>query len=344
MNMMGPPGTTSPNPLTPELAKKIEGVNGVDFAINRYIAMGSLEFNNLQGFGFAMSMPEGEKRKNAEETINMKVSSGRLLKDGDGRKVVVGSSFGDNTLGFKRAMKVGDKILLNEISFEVVGIMEKKGSFMFDMAVVVNEDILLKDLRQNGDDTVNIIAVKVKDVNQIDKVKADIEKVLRKERNVKLGEEDFTVESPKKVLETLNSSLFAVKLFVVIIAAISLLVGGIGITNTMYTSVMERTKEIGIMKSIGAKNKTIFSLFALESGFLGMTGGIIGVVLGLIFAYGLAFAGQMILGSGLIQAKATPFLLLASLAFSFFVGIIAGILPAMKASRMKPVDSLRFVK
>lgn len=344
MNMMGPPGTTSPRPLTSDLAKKIDSVNGVDVAINRYIATGTLEFNNLQGIGFAMSIPDGEKRKKVEEMVNIKVSSGRLLKDGDSRKVILGSSFGDNTVGLNKPVKVGDRILLNNIPFEVLGIMEKKGSFIFDMAVIVNEDVLLKDLRKNGDDTVNIIAVKIKDANQIDKVKSDIEKVLRKERGVDIGEEDFVVQSAKKTLDSLNSSLFAVKLFVIIIASISLLVGGIGIMNTMYTAVLERTKEIGIMKSIGATNKTIFSLFALESGLLGMVGGIIGVLLGLFFAFSLASIGKLALGSDLISVKITPFLLFGSLAFSFFVGLFAGLLPAVRASKMKPVDSLRFVK
>ena len=111
MNMMGPPGTASPNPLTKDLAKKIESVNGVDVAINRYIAIGTLEFNNLQGIGFATSMPSGEKRKQLEEIGNIRVQTGRLLKDGDNKAVVVGSSFTKTDNGFGKPIKVGDKIL-----------------------------------------------------------------------------------------------------------------------------------------------------------------------------------------------------------------------------------------
>jgi putative ABC transport system permease protein len=220
--------------------------------------------------------------------------------------------------------------------------MEKKGSYLFDFAMVINEGILLSDFGDTGE--VNVIAVKVEDINNIDTVKANIEKLLRKERNVDIGEEDFTVETPKKVLETLNSSLFAVQLFVYIIAAISLIVGGIGIMNTMYTSVLERTKEIGVMKSIGAKNSTIFTLFSIESGMLGMVGGIVGILMGLAFAYGLAAVGRVALGADLIQADVSLGLITGALLFSFFVGTAAGVFPAFQASKLQPVDALRSVK
>ena len=136
----------------------------------------------------------------------------------------------------------------------------------------------------------------------------------------------------------------SVKIFVYIIAAISLLVGGIGITNTMYASVVERTKEIGIMKSIGAKRSDIFTLFFMESGLLGMVGGLIGISLGLSLAYGLAAIGKASLGSDLIQAHVTPGLVIGALMFSFIIGVIAGLLPAIQAAKMQPVNALRHVK
>ncbi|MFA6089007.1 MAG: ABC transporter permease [Candidatus Woesearchaeota archaeon] len=343
MNFAGPPGTAVPNPLTKDLAKKIESVNGVDVAINRYIAIGTLEFNNIQGIGFATSIPSGEKRKQLEEIGSIRVQSGRLLKDGDNKAVVIGSSFTKTDNGFGRPIKVGDKILLNEIQFDVIGILETRGSFTFDMAVIINENVMLQDFNKD-ENSVNIIAVKVEDLKNIEKTRVDIEKLLRKERDVKVGEEDFTVQSPQKALESLNSALFAVQLFVIIIATISLVVGGIGIMNTMYTSVLERTKEIGILKSIGAQNNAVFLLFAFESGLLGLVGGLIGIFLGVSLAYGLAAVGRIILGAGLIQAKVTLPLIIMAISFSFVIGLLAGVFPALKASRQKPVDSLRHVK
>jgi len=338
----GPPGTGAITPLTDDLAEKIEKVSGVEAAINRYLKSGTFEFNDRQTIiGSAMSMPEGDRRKIVETMMNIKAEQGRLLKDGDARKVLLGNSFAEEDV-FGKGIKAGDSVLLNNIKYEVVGIMEKKGSFLFDYAVLINEETLLQDFGDDG--SVNIIGVKVRDPNGIDKVKADVERLLRKERDVKEGEEDFIVESPQKTLETLNSSLFAVQLFVYIIAGISLIVGGIGIMNTMYTAVIERTKEIGIMKSIGAKNSTIFGIFAIESGLLGMVGGIIGIILGLIFAYGLAAAGRVALGVDLIQAHVSIALIFMSLAFSFIVGLVAGVLPAYQASKLQPVEALRQAK
>ena len=337
----GPPGTGAITPLTDDLAEKIEKVSGVEAAINRYLKSGTFEFNDRQTIGSAMSMPEGDRRKIVETMMNIKAEQGRLLKDGDARKVLLGNSFAEEDV-FGKGIKAGDSVLLNNIKYEVVGIMEKKGSFLFDYAVLINEETLLQDFGDDG--SVNIIGIKVRYPNEIDRVKADVERLLRKERDVKEGEEDFIVESPQKTLETLNSSLFAVQLFVYIIAGISLIVGGIGIMNTMYTAVIERTKEIGIMKSIGAKNSTIFGIFAIESGLLGMVGGIIGIILGLIFAYGLAAAGRVALGVDLIQAHVSIALIFMSLAFSFIVGLVAGVLPAYQASKLQPVEALRQAK
>jgi len=146
------------------------------------------------------------------------------------------------------------------------------------------------------------------------------------------------------MLETLDSTLFAIYLFIIIIASISLIVGGIGITNTMYTAVLERTKEIGILKSIGARNSMIFQLFFIESGLLGMMGGIVGIILGLILAYGLAAVGRATLGVDLIQAHVSIFWIIFALMFSFIVGLGAGLVPAYQASKKHPVEALRYAK
>jgi putative ABC transport system permease protein len=135
--------------------------------------------------------------------------------------------------------------------------------------------------------------------------------------------------------------LLGINIFVIIIASISLIVGGIGILNTMYTSVLERTKEIGIMKSIGARNSSIFLLFFLESGLLGIVGGIVGVAIGVIGASSMAALGSIALGSDLIQAQFSVGLIVGALLFSFVIGVVFGITPAMRAAKLPPVDALR---
>ena len=340
LNFAGPPGFGTPNPLDDELVDKIDNIRGVEAAINRYLNSVIMKFNDKQNVEFAASVPINENRKIFEEMLNLKVESGRLLKDGDSRQIVLGNNFKLEDNQFQKAIQVGDKITINDLIFEVVGILEKKGSFILDDSVFMNEDTLLDKIREN-DDEVNIIAIKVQNEDDIGSVKENVEKLLRKERDVDVGEEDFVVETPQATLETLDSTLFAVQMFVIIIAIISLLVGGIGIMNTMYTSVVERTKEIGIMKSIGARNSGIFSLFFIESGILGSVGGIVGVIMGLILAYGAAALGRIALGSDLIQAQVSITLIIGALLFSFILGTVFGSLPAYQASKLKPVDSIR---
>ena len=126
------------------------------------------------------------------------------------------------------------------------------------------------------------------------------------------------------------------------IAGISLLVGGIGIMNTMYTSVLERTKEIGTMKAIGAKNSDILQIFLFESGLLGLVGGTIGVVLGIGLGKSVEYIATIALDTNLVQASITLPLVFGALGFSFFIGSISGIFPAFQAAKLKPADALRY--
>jgi len=337
----GPPGTGAVDPLEKKYEDLINNVPGVKFAINRLVKSGEVEFNDQLAFRMVGSMPDGKQRKIVEDILNIKTEQGRLLKDGDRNKVALGNNYLKDDI-FGKAVKPGDRIIIQEKTFEVVGIAKKLGNFLLDSVILMN-DAPMRDLFDEQDE-VSIIPVKVDKEADMQRVKEDIEKVLRKERGVKKGEENFKVDLAVDTVAALNDALFAVQLFVYIIAGISLLVGGIGITNTMYTAVVERTKEIGIMKSIGARNSDIFILFLIESGLLGMVGGLIGVAIGSALALGLAYVGATQLGSELIQAHITVWLIGGALLFSFVVGCVAGITPAFRASRLHPVDALRFAK
>ena len=341
LSSAGPPGTAVVNPLADDLAEKIDNVNGVEVAFNRQLESASMEFNDEQTIAIVFSMPEGDLKKVVETMLNLDVEHGRLLKDSDAYKVVIGNEFSKDTT-FGKKVSVGDRVNINEQEFEVVGILEKKGNFMFDQAVIMNVEVLLDLFGDDG--TADLITIQVKDEKQIDEVKENIEKLMRKERDVDKGKEDFAVESPQSMIESFNSTLFAVQLFVYIIAIISLMVGGVGIMNTMYTSVLERTGDIGVMKAVGARNSAIFIMFFLESGLLGMVGGAVGVLFGYLLAYGFAFAGSIALGSSLIQASISPWLAILALMFSFIIGTIAGILPAIQASKLTPVEALSYSK
>lgn len=337
----GPPGSGVVNALKEDYLKKLEGINGVDMAIGRIIEDAKLEFNGRSDFTFAGSMPDGEKGKEVERIAQFEIAEGRMLSNGETNKVVLGSNYAKEDR-FGKGIKIRDKVLVEGKDFDVVGILKKKGSFIVDNVILIKEDYFKKFFDVN--DTLDIIVVKIAEGNDISAVKERVEKYLRNERDVKKGEEDFTVESPEQALKNLDSTLFAIQIFVYVIAGISIVVGGIGISNTMYTAVVERTREIGIMKSIGARNSDIFVIFLIESGVLGAAGGLLGVLIGSGIAYGLVSAGKAFLGSDLLRVNISLPLIFGALLFSFLIGSLAGVLPAYQASKMSPVEALSYKK
>ena len=151
------------------------------------------------------------------------------------------------------------------------------GTFQIDGAILIPEDEMREVFGIKN--IYDILIVKIKPGTDIDSVTKDIERRLRIERNVEEGEEDFTVQTPQQLVATLSGILLIVQIILIGMVFISVVVGGIGIMNTMYTSVLERTREIGVMKAIGAKNSDIFLLFFIESGLIGVVGGVICVLI-----------------------------------------------------------------
>jgi len=334
----GPPGSGVVNPLVQKDVEDIKRVSSVETAFSRVIEQGRFEFNEKVDYGFATNIPSGTNRKLVYDILELETYKGRLLKDSDNKKVVLGYTLANDEVKFGKKVELGDTVLFKNEKFEVVGVLKKKGSFILDGIVLINEDPL-KNLMENPD-RVDIIAVKVKSKDLMDKAKEDIEKVLRKNRNVKVGEEDFQVQTPQAALATVNDVLTGVQIFIILIAIISIVVGAIGIVNTMTTSVLERKKQIGIMKSIGAKNSDIFLQFLIESGLMGLLGGGMGVLFGEIVAFLGAIGINYFLGSE-NGFEINVFLIILSLIGSFMIGAVSGIVPAMKAARQNPVDALR---
>ncbi|MBU0472471.1 MAG: ABC transporter permease, partial [Nanoarchaeota archaeon] len=283
----GAPGEGVINPLTTNELDAVNRVSEIDFAIGRVIEISMVEFNNKVNYKYIGSF-SGDNRMYS--LVNIEVNKGRLLKSGDTKKVLAGSDFADNDGFYEKPVMVGSNILIKGVSFEVVGITKKKGSFILDSTITMMEQDI-RELFDTPKEEYDGIATKVKNKVDLSEAKTSIEKSLRKVRDVKVGEEDFSVETNESAQKQLQSTLFGVQLFVYIIAGISIVVGGLGIMNTMYTSVLERRRDIGIMKAIGARNKDIFSLFFIESGLLGTIGGLIGLLLGVSLAKGLSFLG-----------------------------------------------------
>lgn len=270
-----------------------------------------------------------------KEITTEEIDSGRMLASGDTYSVVLGGNIVSNT--FDDTIPLNGKVTIEGKTFNVVGILDSGNTayIPIDVARTTLEDV--------GNKEFDSISIKIKDVNLADDTVELIEKKLMFSRGIlKESDRDFTITNPSAMQETMQETMNTMSIFLGAIAAISLLVGAIGIANTMFTSVLEKTKEIGIMKAIGAKNKDILIIFLLNSGLIGLVGGIGGVILG-IFGSGVISAMTSTEGGMMMFSNTaiTPQLLIFSLFFSIIIGMISGIIPAYRASKLNPVDALR---
>lgn len=336
----GPPGVGAPAQLTEDDFDVIERSHGVQATVGRLIRIGEISFGDEIAFEYVVNMPKAQEER--ELVINAwkyVVEKGRMIRPQDSKKVVLGDNYATKKK-FRRNLEVGDKVTIQGKVFKIAGFLKRQGNFEVDDSILMTEDSMRNvfDLKDEWD----VFMAKVSPGFEVPQVVETIRKNLRKSRNVKEGKEDFVIQTPEDILATVNNILLILQAVLIGIAATSLVVGGIGIMNTTYTSVLERTKEIGIMKSIGARNSDILTIFLLESGFYGLAGGAMGVTVGLGMSYLVQALANQALGTSLIGASFSPFLIVGSLVFSFVVGCLSGIIPARQASKLKPVDALRY--
>lgn len=336
---MGPPGSTTIRKLTSHDVDIIEKVSGVDIVVPRLIRVVKMDYNRGVSFTYSTSLPDDEKKAEIfYSAFDAKLEDGRLLKASDRNEILIGSEVAKGN-EFDKAIKVGSVLKIQNKDFKVIGILKPSINFIVNVAIVLSESDM-KEILKIGDEYDLIVAQVSKGAN-IDEVGARISRALRRDRDEKVGEEDFSVQTPLQAVSSVNTILNIINLIVTGIAAISLIIGGIGIANTMYTSVLERTREIGIMKAIGAKNSDILLVFVIESGLLGLIGGIIGALVGLGMAFLVASIASSFLGENIISVSVNYSLLLGAVAFSFAVGLLSGLFPARQASKLRPVDALR---
>ena len=332
----GPPGTTNYGELTDHDISLLQRISGVDYAIPRYIESCVIEKNDIQIYGYAASIPGGEERDIIIKSLGLELEDGTFFDTDSTTKLVMGYSIAHND---DYTFKVGDKVQLQGETFRISGILKKKGNPMVDSSILVSTDTIEEFFNVEND--YDLILVVGNEQANIDELQASVEHTLRTDRGQVIGEENFEVSSMKETLASLNSILTTVQVLLVGLAAISLLVGGIGIANTMYTAVLERRSEIGIMKAVGATNLDILTLFLIESGSLGLVGGLLGLLLGITISKSVEFAAYQYFGESLIQASIPIFLVIGSLLFAFLVGALSGTLPARSAAKMKVVDTFR---
>lgn len=272
------------------------------------------------------------------DTYNIEIEKGRVFGDGK-REVVLGYNYMIDDKIFPRGIRLNQNIEINGVDVKVVGFFEEVGNPQDD-AQIYTSNSYMEEFYANETLSYLWIVAQV-DVEHVEEIQGKIEKELRNERNLDKGKEDFFVQSFDDMIEGFSSALDIVVGFIILIALISVFVSAVNTSNTMITSVLERVKEIGVIKSIGAKNLDIFGIFLFESGFLGFIAGVIGVLIG----WGLASLGGFILvyvGYSFLQPSFPVWLFVACIAFATLTGAISGVVPAINASRINPVEALRY--
>ena len=263
-----------------------------------------------------------------------KIKTGRMLDSADQNVIVIGGRLAASY--FDQPVGINKMVMMNSSAFRVVGILDDQSNSVYMPIQMAYQVIPDKTI-----DIYDTLVIKIKDENQLDEAITKIQDKLMISRHVTRDKMDFSVSSRKEMQQTRADTMNSMNTFLLAIAAVSLIVGSIGIANTMFTSVLEKTKEIGIMKAIGARNRDILLIFLFNAAFIGLVGGILGIILGTILS------GFMpVLMGGLPMARGTTIVTLNSVAMalsvSVTVGILAGMIPAYQASKLRPVDALRY--
>ncbi|MCX6749825.1 MAG: ABC transporter permease [Candidatus Pacearchaeota archaeon] len=319
-----------------EELRVVERTSGVYEATGVYFKSAEVQKSDVKKYTYVIGYDP--KKPLIMDVFNIDIYTGRELQPGD-RGAVLGYNYLLPDKIFSKPYGLNENIVINGKKVKIIGFYEAVGSAPDDAQIYVTNDFI-QELYPNETLPYNWIVAKV-DVSNIERVNKDIERNLRKQRGLEEGKEDFYVQSFDDMIASFSTALDIVIGFIILIALISVFVSAVNTANTMITSVLERVKEIGVMKSIGAKNSEIFNIFLFESSFLGFVAGCLGVLLGWI----VSFAGGKILvglGYGLLQPYFPLWLFLACITFATLTGAISGVLPAIKASKTNPVDALRY--
>lgn len=277
---------------------------------------------------------------NFQDVNNWTMTSGRFFSDKNvqnrERVAVVGQTVVKNL--FADEDPVGKEIRVKNIPFRVIGVLKSKGNGTMgndqDDTVLIPYTTSME--RVEGIDYLRRVYVVAKDDGGIDRLQADIENLLRVRHNIKdTNLDDFNIQNMKSIMETVAQTTGTFTLFLGAVAAISLVVGGIGIMNIMLVSVTERTREIGVRKALGATYSVIVTQFLIEAVVISLMGGFIGI------AFGIGASKVIGMVSGMSTVVSVPTIIM-SFAFSMAIGLIFGIYPARKAAKLNPIDALHY--
>ena len=276
------------------------------------------------------------------DLFNADIELGRAFDETENNSqssvAIIGHALAEKFFGEDKA--IGNRIKIGKKSFRVIGVIEEQGSTFFmdlDNATFMPVKTLQKQIL--GVDHIQFVIAYMKDTSQAKSTAVDITNIMRDQHNITdPNKDDFAVTTMEEAMEMVGAITGGITLLLAAIAAISLLVGGVGIMNIMYVSVAERTYEIGLRKAVGATNSNILWQFLWEAVFLTITGGIIGIIIGELISL-TAMYGANSSGLDWGYSFSVGGIILA-VSFASLTGLIFGIYPAKKASEMEPVDAL----
>lgn len=330
---VSPIGALTGRPFTDDDVKAVESVPDVKEAVGAALGLATVEYRGEKRTTYVSNIDAERARHIIEDIFGFGLESGVYLKRGDRYRAIVGWRVAHAF--FDSDIHPGAVIYINGRRFRVVGVLEQIGSRQDDSTIFVPSDVY-EEITGKKLEYMMIVA-KVKAGVDLEGAAERIKRKLKRER----GTEDFSVLTTKQLMERISVILSIVSLVLVSIAAISLVVGGVGVMNTMYMSVMERVREIGVMKAVGATPRQILAIFLMESALLGMFGGIFGVIMGALAAKGIE-AVALSAGLTMFRAYLGIDLLAGAVLFAALVGMVSGALPARYAASLNPVDALRY--
>jgi len=278
-----------------------------------------------------------------EKTYNLSTTSGTFFSDYDYENginvAVLGSTVAERLYAGEDPL--GQDLRMGSIIVRVIGVLQAKGSVsnspdsMVIIPLTTMQQTITQQRTTRGEQIISSIAMKVAGEGNIQSTKEEVANLLRTRHRITPGmEDDFSITSLEEVAETVSDTMATTTMLLGAIAAISLLVGGIGVMNIMLVSVLERTREIGIRKALGAQESDIWVQFLIEAAFLTLTGGLIGVALG----WGATFLVKNVWSMNTVVSAD---IIILAVSVSVGIGLVFGFYPAWQASRLNPIEALR---
>ena len=279
------------------------------------------------------------------EFSNVELKAGRFLQVSDSRSVVIGQRVAEEV--FKNNVSVNSQLKISGYAMRVVGVLDKSSGFsnQQDNSIYTTTETARQIAGKADSNDFSSISILPRDAVDIPALLKQIETRLMAVRGENDRTRTFSLISLESAQQRISQTIDAMTLFLAAIAIISLIVGAIGIANTMFTAVLEKTKDIGIMKAVGATDNDVMLVFLINAGLIGVVGGLIGVSIGVLGAFGFSSLNIPFgppNSTNTLKAIVTPFLIVSMLAFSIFIGVVSGLVPAYRAARLKPAQALKY--